>query len=79
MRRLTNDPARDADPQWSPDGQWIVYASIRQNQWELFMIETRCVLDTALELADDCTPLTLRLTYDKVDDRGAVWRPRLHD
>lgn len=77
MRRLTNDPARDADPQWSPDGQWIVYASIRENQWELFIIETRCVLSS--ELPDDCTPRTLRLTYNGVDDRSAVWRPRLHD
>lgn len=74
MRRLTHDPARDTDPQWSPDGRWIVYASIRQNQWELFIIETRCVL--AADVSDDCTPLTQRLTYNKVDDRGAVWRPR---
>lgn len=77
IRRLTHDPTRDTEPQWSPDGRWIVYASIRQNQWELFIIETRCALMP--DLSDDCTPRTIRLTYNYVDDRGAVWRPRLRD
>jgi dipeptidyl aminopeptidase/acylaminoacyl peptidase len=29
MQRLTFDPARDADPQWSPDSKWIYFTSAR--------------------------------------------------
>ena len=33
-RRLTNDPAADSWPVWSPDGGWIMYCSLRDGQWE---------------------------------------------
>jgi serine/threonine protein kinase/Tol biopolymer transport system component len=33
-RRLTNDPAADSWPVWSPDGAWIMYCSLREGQWE---------------------------------------------
>ena len=34
LRQLTNDDAADAWPVWSPDGQWIVFASLRVGEWE---------------------------------------------
>ena len=32
MRRLTDHPAGDALPQWSPDGTWISFTSFRQER-----------------------------------------------
>jgi eukaryotic-like serine/threonine-protein kinase len=34
LRQLTNDDAADAWPVWSPDGEWIVFASLRNGVWE---------------------------------------------
>ena len=34
LRQLTNDDDADAWPVWSPDGKWIVFASLSNGQWE---------------------------------------------
>jgi serine/threonine protein kinase len=34
LRQLTNDPAADAWPVWSPDGRSIIFASLRDGGWE---------------------------------------------
>ncbi len=34
LRQLTNDPAADAWPVWSPDGRSIMFASLRDGGWE---------------------------------------------
>ena len=34
LRQLTDDDAADAWPVWSPDGQWIIFGSLRDRQWE---------------------------------------------
>jgi eukaryotic-like serine/threonine-protein kinase len=39
LRQLTNDGAADAWPVWSPDGRWIVYASLRNRQWETWRVQ----------------------------------------
>jgi len=36
-KRLTDDPAGDFDPTWSPDGKYIVFNSDRLGLWSLFM------------------------------------------
>jgi TolB protein len=36
--QLTNDPANDADPAWSPDGQFVGFASQRAGNWDIFVI-----------------------------------------
>ena len=36
LRTLTWDRAGDADPAWSPDGRWLVFASDRDGVWNLY-------------------------------------------
>ena len=40
LRQLTNDEAADAWPVWSPDGTWIVFASLRNGAWETKRVPT---------------------------------------
>jgi Tol biopolymer transport system component len=34
LRQLTSDAAAEAWPVWSPDGRWIMFASLRDGAWE---------------------------------------------
>ncbi len=36
--RLTDDPGNDIDPDWSPDGEMIVFASDRDGDYELYLM-----------------------------------------
>lgn len=38
LRQLTNDEAADAWPVWSPDGRWVVFASLRVGGWETRLV-----------------------------------------
>jgi TolB protein len=38
-RQITNGPGYDYQPDWSPDGRWIVYASYRDDAVELWLLE----------------------------------------
>ena len=38
IRQLTDDPASDSSPAFSPDGKWIAYASDRAGNWDLYLI-----------------------------------------
>lgn len=58
--RLTNDPADDRDPAWSPDGQQIAFASRRDGNWELY-------------LYDVTSRSTRRLTNDLAFQGGPSW------
>jgi Tol biopolymer transport system component len=37
-RRLTDDPARDRGPVWSPDGEWLAFYTNRGGNYEIFLI-----------------------------------------
>ncbi len=60
--RLSNTPADDRDPAWSPDGTKIAFASHRDGNWELY------VMDVA-------SGNTSRLTYDLAYEAAPTWSP----
>jgi alpha-tubulin suppressor-like RCC1 family protein/dipeptidyl aminopeptidase/acylaminoacyl peptidase len=60
--RLTNDPASDAQPSWSPDGQRIVFSSTRDGNRAIYV------------MAADGSGVT-RLTTASADDYYPTWSP----
>jgi TolB protein len=60
--RLTDHPADDRDPAWSPDGQRIAFASRRDGNWELYILDMQ---------SGEIT----RLTYDLAFEAGPSWSP----
>jgi TolB protein len=60
--RLTDDPAEDRDPAWSPDGRRLAFASNRGNNWDLY------IQDYA---ADTLT----RMTFGQAFEANPAWSP----
>ncbi len=48
---LTNNPAQDTDPAWSPDGEWIAFLSNRNKKVEVFV--TNITGSRVVQLTDD--------------------------
>ncbi len=59
---LTNDPAPDTAPAWSPDGTQIVFASRREQNWDLYIMRS------------DGSHMR-RLTDDPGYDSDPAWSP----
>lgn len=62
VQRLTDNPATDNGPVWSPDGQWIAFWSTRDNNLEVYRMR-----------ADGSNEQ--RLTYDRSWDTPTGWSP----
>lgn len=60
--RLTNSPADERDPAWSPDGTRIAFASNREGNWELYVLEI-------------ATGTIARLTYTPGFEGAPTWSP----
>lgn len=61
-RRLTDHPAEDRAPSWSPSGDRLLFASDRDGDFEIYSIRPD---GTGLE----------RLTHDPAADRSPAWSP----
>jgi len=59
---LSNNPAFDRDPNWSPDSNKIVFYSNRDGNMEIYVMN-----------ADGSSPT--RLTNNSSDDRNPSWSP----
>ena len=62
MRRLTNNSALDQTPVWSPDGQKIAFASERDGNQEIYVMDANGAN-------------TRRLTFNSTDDYSPAWSP----
>jgi len=40
LRQITDSPARDKDPEYSPDGKWIAFISDRSGREEIYLISS---------------------------------------
>lgn len=60
--RLTDHPADDRDPAWGPDGRRLAFASHRDGNWELYVL-------------DVVTGETVRLTHDLAFEAAPSWSP----
>lgn len=62
LRNLTNHPARDLEPAWSPDGRFLAYASNRDGDLQIYIMDTR-------------TGENRRLTDRDADEWAPAWSP----
>jgi len=62
VTRLTNNPANDRWPSWSPDGRRIAFESDRDGNWEIYVMNA------------DGSGVT-RLTNNPADDGVPSWSP----
>ena len=68
-QRLTNDPAEDMRPAWSPDGEYLLFNSERDGNWEIYVIDVAAVLQGS----GDSAPR--RLTDSPGWELFPVWSP----
>jgi Tol biopolymer transport system component len=69
VHRLTDNPAEDYWPTWSPDGTQIAFASNRDGDFEIFVID---VADVLLN-TDNSAPR--QLTHANGNDLEPAWSP----
>jgi hypothetical protein len=68
-RQLTDGPGYDYQPDWSPDGRWIVYASYRDDAIELRLLDptsgasTQLVANGAVNLEPRWSPEGRRIAF----------------
>jgi TolB protein len=60
--RLTNSPKQDCYPDWSPDGKWIAFTTLRDGNLEIYLMNAN---------GEQLT----RLTDNNVDDAISRWSP----
>ncbi|MEO8606943.1 MAG: hypothetical protein ABI690_03630 [Chloroflexota bacterium] len=62
VRNLSQHPAQDTSPAWSPDGHWMAFTSRRDNNAEIYLVD-----------AKGGTPVNL--TQNPGDDSSPAWSP----
>lgn len=60
--QITDNPADDRDPAWSPDGRFVAYTSHRDGNWEIYV-------------QDVTTGTATRLTYTLGFEGSPSWSP----
>ena len=65
MQRITDNPARDVYPKFSPDGKWIAFSSDRNGNLDVYVVPT-----------EGGQPK--QLTFHSADDNVLGWTPDSH-
>lgn len=68
LQRLTNNPAADENPAWSPAWTRLAFQSNRSGNWDIFSLRAGCALAQA-----ECD--LRQLTDDGADDMLPAWSP----
>ena len=77
-RTLSADPADDRDPAWSPDGNWVAFASDLSGDYEIYVVDRRgerlrqLTRDPACDLAPAWSPDGRMLLYRRTSGCGPV-------
>jgi Tol biopolymer transport system component len=69
LRNLTQHPGHDWSPAWSPDGTQIAFASARDGNAELYVVDVACAQ------RNDCARSARRLTITPESELGPSWSP----
>jgi Tol biopolymer transport system component len=65
---VTRHPADDWTPAWSPDGKRLAFSSIREGNWEIFVLDTSCFANP-----ESCPDSAVQLTTNGSGNLGPVW------
>jgi tol-pal system beta propeller repeat protein TolB len=65
---VTRHPADDWTPAWSPDGKRLAFSSIREGNWEIFVLDTTCFASP-----ESCPDSAVQLTTNGSGNLGPVW------
>lgn len=77
--RVTNDPAKDSSPEWHPDGNRLVYASLRDGTYQVCVADltadrTRQVTFRGADcIASDVSPDGTRMLYSSSAEESDIW------
>jgi Tol biopolymer transport system component/serine/threonine protein kinase len=69
--RMTNNPAADYDPHWSPEGTHIGFLSERDGNPEVYLVQALCAEGTGA-----CQAGPVRVTNNPAPDTAPAWQPR---
>ena len=79
VTQLTNDPARDMSPRFSPDGSKIAFASDRSGNWDIYVMPAdggrpvQVTFDPADEIAPSWSSTGDRLVYSRMGESTGRW------
>lgn len=79
--RLTQDPAEDSEPSWSPDGAFLAFVSNREGQSDIWVLRiatgqmSRLTNDAAVDASPAWSPEGERIAYISFRDGegGSIW------
>ena len=79
VTQLTNDPARDIMPAFSPDGAQIAFASNRSGNWDIYLMEAaggkaqQITNNSTHDLHPSFSPDGKKLVYCSFGDKSGQW------